>query len=383
MAQGEQAAPAGSAEVDVATAMHVPEGRLLPYWDEVVGRTDYAPPNPAEQPPSHLTRRELIMYRLMAGGVVGWMLSKLGVKVWTEFIWPPDRTDDRWLPEGEPLLRGERPIERVVKVFQGTGRKHGRPYCEWIAHNAYNTLASDNTTLPLYSDLSNEGATPADWGRQIIDVRRFATEMDAVAISAAGSSLFAGLRWALRMGNQPVTLGRCVFINAVFDERGFSDKPVGKIASKYSELSDGTVIDKGGMWVVDSWAKDRRAVLEELRRNPFAWFGRLYHEATHGSPPVMMGNQIRTVKFGVDLDRDWQELAPVITKKTRFLYVYTPDDRYVNNRVSLDTLARFAKRFDIPLDVLVTPPGIGHADVEAASLAIGPWLGLRQKTRGD
>lgn len=357
-------------------------GRDLPRWDEVVRVSDLgvAPPEHAAEP---LTPRRLFLYRAIAALGLGGMLTKLGLDVWTESIWPPDRTDSRWLPECEPLIQGKRPIERVVKVFQGTGRKHGRPYCEWIAHNAYNTLASDNTTLALYSDLSNKGANAADWGRQIIEARRFTTELDAVAISAGGASLFAGFLWAIRNGIQPVTLGPCVFINAAFDERAFNDKTVGRVASKYSEFSDGTVVDKAGMWMVDSWSKNRRQVLSEFASNPFAWFARMYYEATHGSPPVMMGNQIRTIKFGVDLDRDWQELAPAIGKDTRFLYIYTPGDRYVNNQVSLDTLARFARRFNIQLDVLETPPGIGHANVEAASRVIGPWLGIKQVTRGD
>jgi hypothetical protein len=390
VAHGKKPPSAATTEVDVATAVQSAPAPL-PRWDDVV-RTGgdesvirvsdlgVAPPD-SEGP--HITRRELLLYRLLAGGLGAAVLAKLGMNVWTEFIWPSDRTDSRWLPEGEALVRGKRPIERVFKVFQGTGRKHGRPYCEWIAHNAYNTLASDNTTLPLYSDLANGGATPADWARQIVDVRRFAPEMDAVAISAGGASLFAGLLSAIRMGIQPVTLGHCVFVNSAFDERAFDDKVVGKLASRYSEFSDGTVVDKAGMWVVDSWAKDRRTVLREWRENPLGWLAKLHYEATHGSPPVMMGNQIRTVKFGVHLDRDWQELAPAISPRTRFLYLYTPGDRYVNNDVSLQTLARFARRHNIPLSVLPTPPGIGHADVEAASKVIGPWLGVRQATRGD
>lgn len=350
----------------------------LPVWDNPelgdvrAGDLGWAPPAEAV---SNLTGRRLFLYRLMAAALLGGSGIKFGARLITDEIWPPNASSLRWLPECEAFARRELPAKTIVSVFQGTGRVHGRPYCEWIARNAYDTERPNSQTLALYTDLANDGSTPSDWALRFIEMSQYGDRMDITAISGGAASAFSGLLKLIKTGIQPPKLGNVIIINGIVDNKDFAHPAMGAALSMYSELSEGTVIDKGSLSIGNRVAQDRREFFTQLLTQPFDLLGNVVYDATHGSPPYMMGNQMRTIKHGVDLDVEGGLLAPAIDRKhTNLVYVFTEADDYVNNGASYERFARFAARHNIPITKVVMPRGTRHADVEAASKRLKPYL---------
>lgn len=311
--------------------------------------------------------------QLCAYGVLAVVAGKLSLDIATEMAWPYNETGFHVLPEcaamiAEPPAKAAA-IGRAVMVCQGTGRIHARPYCERVAYNAYHVRNPDNSTLMMYADLANYGATEEDWAVVFSRAGRYVDELDVVGISGGMASALGGLRTVKKWGrNLHMRLG--VFINGVTSEDDFANRAAGESLARLAGASKGTVLDKGLMNIGE---QADRGELDSYLDSPVDWVRRWWFDATHGSPPPMTRNQMEVME-NMDTDRDWRDWQGIIDENTRLLYVRLVGDKYVNNDASIARLGRLAARLGATLEIVDLPVGTPHADMDAASHKIRPWV---------
>lgn len=307
-----------------------------------------------------LQRGAPFLFAVAAGG---WLLGA-GRDAWANRVWKPDETAVTTLAESRSWLESSDslPAEGWV-AFGGLGRKSAEDHAQLLSKNALTT--GSKPALIAHVTYPNQGINKQEIADQLA---AFGQQTGGISIYGHSAGSIVALEALRRMPvKKPVK--RFVLNGSPSSAADVVRREALHIAAS---LGRGDPLDK----IIHTLLADR-PTSDKKGRLARAWdiFKKTIRTATDGVAPKLYLSHLRDIR-GAKFWKNPAAYQSIITPETEVLCVVSPDD----NVVLADQAAERYRQFfthpslDAKFRILRLPHGSGHANTQAASIAMRDWV---------